>query len=63
MLALANRSKNGRLRSAAKAERFTDAYSQLEAFRHPIGEGDDRFQNKWSAVICDRYTFLMRPTE
>ena len=64
MLALADRSENGRQRSAAEAERFTDAYSQLDAFRHPIDERNgEEMLRQWSAVICDRYTFLMRPTE
>ena len=59
MLALANRSKNGRQRSAAEAERFTDACSQLDAFRHPIDEEDaDHYFILMSAVICDRYAFL-----
>ena len=39
----------------------TDANSQLDAFRHPFDERDahKHFFN-WSAVICDRYAFLMR---
>ena len=60
MLALADPSENEHQRSAVEAERFTDAYSQLDAFRYPIDEQDaGEYFRDWSAVICDRYAFLM----
>ena len=61
MLALEDPSENGRQRSAAEAERFTDAYSQLEAFRHPIDKRDvNGYVDPPSAVIFDRYAFFKR---
>ena len=62
MLALADRSKNGRQRSAAAGERFVDANSQLDAFCYPIDErdADDCYRFEWSAVFFDRNAFFMR---
>ena len=63
MLALADQGENERQRSTATGERFTDTYSQLEAFRYSI-YGEDVFayyQNKWSAVFFDRYAFFICP--
>ena len=60
MLALADQGENERQRSTATGKRFTDAYSQLEAFRHPIDEQDaDEIFRRWNVVIFDRYAFLM----
>ena len=64
MLAPADRSENGRQRSVVEAERFTDAYSQLEAFRHQIDRRDEFVGSRfyWNAVFFDQYAFLMRST-
>ena len=61
MLALADQGENERQRSTATGKRFTDPYSQLDAFRHPIDERNgEKMLRQCSAVFFDRYAFLMR---
>ena len=62
LLARLDHNDNQRQQSDCEGERFSDAYSKLDAYRYPLADQklQYNFYPKWHVGFFDRYAFFVR---